>query len=126
MTNFFRKFRERFLSENKISKYLLYAVGEIVLVVIGILIALQLNNWNETQKERQWEKQFLTDLRNELKSDLLQIQAVYKKQSAMGNACKQVIELIQLGDKKNTTKIDSVYFITQNTNSTFFSNDWCI
>jgi hypothetical protein len=50
MIKFFRKIRQRLLTENKFSKYLLYAIGEIVLVVIGILIALQVNNANETRK----------------------------------------------------------------------------
>lgn len=52
MIKFFRRIRQRLLSENKFSKYLFYAFGEIVLVVIGILIALQINNWNENRKNR--------------------------------------------------------------------------
>lgn len=47
MIKFFRHIRKRLIRENRFSKYLLYAIGEIVLVVIGILIALQINNWNE-------------------------------------------------------------------------------
>lgn len=50
MIKFFRKIRQRLLSENKFSKYLIYAIGEIILVGIGILIALQINNWNEANK----------------------------------------------------------------------------
>ncbi|MEM0519693.1 MULTISPECIES: hypothetical protein [Flavobacteriaceae] len=50
MIKFFRKIRQRLLSDNKFSKYLIYAVGEIILVVIGILIALQVNNLNEVRK----------------------------------------------------------------------------
>ncbi|NNK79856.1 MAG: hypothetical protein HKO93_00030 [Flavobacteriales bacterium] len=50
MIKFFRKIRHRLLSESKFSKYLLYAIGEIVLVVIGILIAVQINDWNEDRK----------------------------------------------------------------------------
>ena len=46
MIKFFRRIRHQLLSENKFSKYLLYAIGEIVLVVAGILIAIQLNNLN--------------------------------------------------------------------------------
>lgn len=57
MIKFFRKIRQRLISENKFSKYLVYAIGEIILVVIGILIALQINNWNE-QKKR--DKEILT------------------------------------------------------------------
>ena len=50
MIKFFRKIRQNMIKENKASKYLLYAIGEIVLVVKGILIALQINNWNEDKK----------------------------------------------------------------------------
>jgi len=50
MIKFFRKIRQNLLSESKFSQYLIYAIGEIVLVVIGILIALQINNWNEEKK----------------------------------------------------------------------------
>jgi hypothetical protein len=51
MFRFFRQIRQRLLTDNKFSKYLLYAIGEIVLVVIGILIALQVNNWDENNRE---------------------------------------------------------------------------
>ena len=52
MIKFFRKIRQNLLSEGKTGKYLKYAIGEIVLVVIGILIALQINNWNEQSKAK--------------------------------------------------------------------------
>ena len=58
------------MSENKTGKYLKYAIGEIVLVVIGILIALQINNWNEYQKERKSEELILAEIRDNLKYDL--------------------------------------------------------
>lgn len=60
--------------ENKISKYLLYAVVEIVLVVIGILIALQINNWNENKKDRIKELFFLQKLTSNLNDDI----SIYK------------------------------------------------
>ena len=50
MIKFFRKIRQKLLSENKFSRYLIYAIGEIILVVIGILIALQINNRNDLSK----------------------------------------------------------------------------
>jgi hypothetical protein len=71
MIPFFRKIRRGLLSENKVSKYLLYARGEIVLVVIGILIALQINNWNETQKNKRAETQVLSSLLQEFEENLL-------------------------------------------------------
>ena len=70
MIKFFRKIRQQLVTENKFSKYLLYAIGEIVLVVIGILIALQINNWNEYQKERKSERLLLSEIRDNLKYDL--------------------------------------------------------
>ena len=70
MINFFRKIRQRLLTENKFSKYLLYAIGEIVLVVIGILIALQVNNLNEDRKERKVEVRLLNELITGLSNDL--------------------------------------------------------
>lgn len=62
MIKFFRKIRQQLLTENKFSKYLIYAIGEIILVVIGILIALSINNWNEWKKERVKEREILIGL----------------------------------------------------------------
>ena len=67
MIKFFRRIRQKLIAENKVSKYLTYAIGEIVLVVLGILIALQLNSLKEENKRRNSELQFY----QELKSDLL-------------------------------------------------------
>lgn len=63
MIKFFRKIRHKLLTENKFSKYLLYAVGEIVLVVIGILIALGINNWNQHRIQNKEEHQALINLK---------------------------------------------------------------
>lgn len=69
MIKFFRKIRQRLLIERRLSKYFLYAIGEIVLVVIGILIALQINNRNEFYKTKQKEFALLTELKQNLKDD---------------------------------------------------------
>ena len=61
------------LGENRFTKYLLYAIGEIILVVIGILIALQINNWNEGRKDRTKEVIILEQLRSEFNSNLEQL-----------------------------------------------------
>ena len=69
MIKLFNKMRKQRLAENKFSKYLLYAIGEIVLVVIGILIALQINNWNEERKVNIQELVLLKELKLSLESN---------------------------------------------------------
>ena len=76
MIKFFRHFRQRLLSENKFSKYLVYAMGEIILVVIGILIALQINNWNESRKENILASNYRNKIINDLKTDLTNIDSL--------------------------------------------------
>jgi hypothetical protein len=70
MIKFFRRIRQKLLSENKFSKYLIYGLGEILLVVVGILIALQVNNWNEHNKSLESEQLILMDLKNEISSNI--------------------------------------------------------
>lgn len=74
MINFFRKIRQKLLSENKFSKYLIYAIGEIILVVIGILIALSINNWNEERKDGISEREALDELKQDLMKSLEDIE----------------------------------------------------
>lgn len=66
MIKFFRKIRQQLLTENNFSKYLPYAIGEIILVVIGILIALQINNANEIRKNRNKELAYLENIREDM------------------------------------------------------------
>ncbi len=76
MIKFFRKIRQNLLTENKTGKYFKYAIGEIILVVIGILIALQTNNWNENNKAKSRWKSDLLELKSELNSDLIRLDFV--------------------------------------------------
>ena len=80
MIKFFRKIRQNLLMENKTGTYFKYAIGEIVLVVIGILIALSINNWNETNKNEREQIVFLNNLKNDLKNDLIQLDQILKFQ----------------------------------------------
>ena len=70
MIKFFRNIRQTLIMENKTTKYFKYAIGEIVLVVIGILIALQINNWNETRKNRTFEVKMLKEIKKALENDI--------------------------------------------------------
>lgn len=65
MLNFFRRIRRKLIDEGNLKRYLIYAVGEILLVMIGILLALQVNNWNEIRKSNKEELELLKSLYNE-------------------------------------------------------------
>jgi len=79
MIKFFRNIRKSLLMENKTSKYLKYASGEIVLVVIGILIALQINNWNEKKQNEDKITAILEDIQKDLSEDVLSANYVFNR-----------------------------------------------
>ena len=70
MIKFFRKIRYDLMEKNKTGKYLKYAIGEIVLVVVGILIALQINTWNEQRKQHKKHDRMLLKVKEELKTNI--------------------------------------------------------
>lgn len=70
MIPYFRKIRKQFADNNKPVKYMRYAIGEIVLVVVGILIALSINNWNEKNKTRNRELIYLSNIKEDLKLNI--------------------------------------------------------
>jgi hypothetical protein len=90
MIKFFQRIRQQLLTENKFGKYLLYAIGEITLVVIGILIALQLNNLNDHTKFEAKEMEILNDFKASLEVDLLEINRAIKR----GEQAKASMEII--------------------------------
>lgn len=79
MLKFFRNIRKKLLAEGKTVNYLKYAIGEIFLVVIGILIALQVNNWNEDRKDLQLRKKYSIALINDLMADTLNFSMVIER-----------------------------------------------
>ncbi|WP_088341929.1 DUF6090 family protein [Robiginitalea sediminis] len=104
MIKFFRRIRQRLLAENRFSKYLLYAIGEIVLVVIGILIALQLNNLNEARKDEVFEKEILAQIQENLASDR---QALMNIESNFSNAVVASKKILQADISQQTQ--DSIH-----------------
>ncbi|MFL1011759.1 DUF6090 family protein [Flavisericum labens] len=108
MLKLFRKIRQKLLSENKFSKYLLYAVGEIVLVVIGILIALQINNWNDEKKDRALEIKILKEIHSNLEHDLNEIQHDISVMDSVDLASKNVIHFLKTQDKPTEAFYDDV------------------
>ena len=92
MIKFFRNIRKSLLTENRVSKYLVYAFGEIVLVVIGILIALQINNWNEDRKQNKLEQDYLKALRKEFKNNLKEVDKVIRINESQLNFAKELAD----------------------------------
>ena len=94
MIKFLRRIRQRLLSENQFRKYLLYAIGEIVLVVIGILIALQINNWNEDKKNNRLEATYYCRLLEDIDQDVEQITQLIKSAEDRLKASNQAVRLL--------------------------------
>ena len=104
MIKFFRHIRQKLLSENKFSKYLLYAIGEIILVVIGILIALSINNWNEQRKIKGNQEKYLTLLKTEAINNLKQVTDTKEAVRTMNVWQAKIFKLID--GKKDTISED--------------------
>lgn len=91
MIKFFRHIRQHLVSENKFSKYLLYAIGEIILVVIGILIALQINNSNEASKARKQELHYLKNLKTDLELNIAELDSYIAIRNSSIESANKVI-----------------------------------
>jgi hypothetical protein len=107
MLRFFRQIRQRLLTENRFSKYLLYAVGEILLVVIGILIALQLDNWNEARRERMQADVFREKLVRDIIQDTLKINVTLKNRKRIHKNIRSYFEFFDAGGQTPEILIDS-------------------
>ena len=140
MIKFFRKIRQQLLTENKFSKYLLYAIGEILLVVIGILIALSINNWNQEQKQEAQEINFLKSLQTDLSNDLEYfnkeiertssaakdqknfISKIYEKQETIENV-RALFTLLDLDTKHLTIQNPTYLELISSGNLNIFRNE---
>jgi len=105
MIKFFRKIRYDLMEKNKTGKYLKYAIGEVVLVVIGILIALSINNWNESRIDRISEQAILRQLKSEFNSNLKQLDEKIGIRSYIINSAIQLLANI---DNPSIRNIDSI------------------
>ncbi len=94
MLKFFRKIRQQLLLENNFSRYLLYATGEILLVMIGILLALQVSNWNTHQNERKQEQLLLLNLKHAYVFNLKSIKRTSEDCQNAYYASKNILDLI--------------------------------
>lgn len=111
MIKFFRRIRQRLLTENKISKYLLYAAGEILLVMIGILLALQVNNWNTNKQNRLIEQNFLKNLKADLEIDLYNLDSLSQDRINKAESAFRLLKLPGATTIKELITLDSLGMI---------------
>jgi len=109
MIKFFRKIRQKTLTENKFSKYLIYAIGEIILVVIGILIALQINNWNNQRLANKQMNSFLEGIKDDLKSDEIAFDNIIQKFNRVAEQKRKFLKLTNFED----LDVDSLFMVIQ-------------
>lgn len=118
MIKFFRNIRRSLLNDGKTGKYLKYAIGEIILVVIGILIALQINNWNEQRKANKLLRTYEANIINELEEDLIainkadsiidvRIKSIENYMDYYASESKNIDELV---NKRDSTQLKFVLF----------------
>ena len=108
MIKFFRKIRQKLLSENKFSKYLIYAIGEIILVVIGIMIALGINNWNENRKQNSIIRNFYYQLEGDLDDESNNLETVIIRIDESINSYEQYLELTKESNLKLIEMINAL------------------
>ncbi|MHA7130690.1 DUF6090 family protein [Algoriphagus namhaensis] len=108
MISLFRKIRQKLLSQNKVTRYLVYALGEILLVVIGILIALGVNNQNESRREAAKERQIIGALHSEFEENLNSLNYDIGRIKKMVSAQELVLSLINSRDLPSDEVLDSL------------------
>ena len=113
MIKFFRKIRQNLLSEGKTGKYLKYAIGEIVLVMIGILLALQVNNWNNNRIELNEEKKVIEKLQLEFIENKKITTEFLVAMNSQVNTEKTLMSLIGASKEElNKHNLDSIFYVS--------------
>jgi len=103
MIQFFRRIRQKLFTEGKLSKYFLYALGEIALVMIGILLALQVNNWNESKKDENAKIEAIQDLRNEFINNRLNLEKYATSMIAIRTSWEEYLSEVTDASKRGET-----------------------
>ena len=117
MIKFFRKIRQNFLIENNVSKYMLYAIGEIVLVIIGILFALQINNWNNENNLQIESQNFSARLLNEVINNIKITDAEIDKERAQISSALGILNMFKTDHSQlQSRSLDSLIYIMMGKN----------
>jgi hypothetical protein len=101
------------MSEKKVQKYLGYALGEILLVVIGILIALSINNWNDERKERDKLDGYLATIRKNIESDTVRIKSMQSRYELLHQSANEHMQMVLLGSLNEATIIRSLNVLAE-------------
>jgi hypothetical protein len=113
MITFFRKIRQQLLSQNRVTRYIAYALGEIFLVTIGILIALQVNTWNENRKNQNKEAGILKDLHREFLLNKESVRAAVEHHQTILEAINKILdEMGEPNPELSETQMDSLLNLT--------------
>ncbi len=120
MLSFFKNIRRRILSENKFSKYLFYAFGEIVLIMAGIFMALQLQNWNENRKKDEQFNDMMNKVYTALQDDLSNLKSVLGFIEHSIQATDQLLNPIDTLPKLDKLEL---FFATYNSDNDYFETD---
>lgn len=113
MIKFFRHIRKSLLMSNQTSKYFKYAIGEIVLVVIGILIALQINSWNQDRLNRIEEKTILTNLKGDFENAITEFELLNALRNRIISAAELITQVnLKTFNQYKTTYLDSIIALT--------------
>ena len=115
---FFNHIRRKLAAENKVMAYLRYAIGEILLVVIGILIALQINNWNEGRKNAAIEEEIISNLHEEFLRNKIVLKEVREVLNKSGQSCYRLMNLMNKDrNYLSAYNIDSLLYYALDFNS---------
>ncbi len=106
MIKLFRKIRMQLTFDNKSGKYIKYAIGEIVLVVIGILIALQINNWNNIRNEEGRIKEYANALILDLEEDIAMVNVILRHAQKITNRIDSLSQYVQNKKIQDISNID--------------------
>ncbi len=120
MLKFFRKIRRKLIEDKKIGNYILYAIGEIVLVVIGILIALAINNSNEDIIKREKEQVYLAGLKNEFETSKLKLEELIRVNRNCYEAAVKIVALADTPDATSEAELSEL-FVTAFAYDIFFN-----
>ena len=104
MIRFLKNVREKLIKQKEYSKYIPYAIGEIVLVMLGILLALQVNNWNEERNLKEFEKKLITEIYSALETNIATVERSIRFNEMAKSSSSLILNILE----NNETDMNSL------------------